>query len=497
MKILLVQPSGTGIPHMGLMYISAALKKDGYSDITLCSIQNNPSFPERSYDYYIDFLKENKPDIVGITSESPVWHEAAKLCEDAKKYGTFVIVGGPGPSSMPDKIFSKFTTIDALVFGEGDNTISQIVERIENSEDFEGINGVIYRKNDKIIKNNPNPLIKNLDGLPFPDRDILNMNHYHTPFTILTSRGCPYDCCFCFKPVHGRVWRARSPKNVVDEIEYLIKKYKGWFEKSNRIISIQDDNFNLDKQRVKDIADEIIKRNIRAKFTFVNGLHVRTVDLEMFQEMKEAGTVEIWFGVDAGSKNILNKLGKSIDNDMVRNAVALARKAKIPRVGAHFIIGLPEETPETAKEALEFAKSLKLDVVGFNHANILPGTKLWEWVQKNGTLLWPRKDEFDFSMYRQLAGMPIFETKEFIKEDRIKAYNEAICYTDRLMKRKLLSYKTIARHLSEVKSPQDLIWLIRNGIRYIFSKDLARSFSKTSKPSRYKEPGLGCETPSS
>lgn len=471
MKIVFVQPIGSGTPHLGLMYLIGVLKKEGYEDIHLVSLTEPPASEKRSYKYLMNLLKQ-KPDIVGVTSTTPEWTKAAEICKVAKEYSDVVMVGGPGPSIFPIEILEKYPFIDVVVFGEADNTIHKIVDRIERHISLEGIKGTAYRDNGKIIMNDPNPLIKDLDSIPYPDRDcLLDIETYHAPFSVFTSRGCPHGCVFCFKPVHGNVWRARSAQNVVDEIEFLLSKYPKTAKRIGRTISFADDIFNFDINRAKQICDEIIARNLDIKLVFENGFHVRHVDYELFQKLKKAGCVDLWFGVDSGHPEILKKIKKGITVDMVREAVKLARKAGIPMIGAHFIIGLTDETIETARSTIALAKQLDLDAMGFNHANILPGTELWNWVMKHGKLLYPIEN-MDYSMYKQLNAIPVFETPEFSAEQRKKVYSEAVALMDSVFRRNCLSPRKILKTALSLRSLDDILWASKKLYTILLKKNL-------------------------
>lgn len=483
MKIVFVEPVGTGVPPMGLMYLVAMLKKNGFTDVELISLTKDNVSKRRSMDYLLEKLKE-KP-IVGITSMTPLWTEAVKIAGLAKENGCKVLVGGPGPSIWKEKLLEKYPFIDFVVFGEGEQVITPLIKAIQEDKEPKDIPGVIYRnETGKIIVGPANPLIKDLDSLPFADRDCIDLKTFHGPFSVLASRGCPYNCAFCFKPVHGTVFRPRSPKNVADEMEWLLKTYPGIAKEFDYRIVIADDIFNLDMKRAKDIADEMVRRKLNCKLVFVNGLHVKHVDLELMQKLKAAGTVELWFACDAGSEKVLANLGKGITLDMVRNAVKLARQAGIPKIGMHFVIGLENETLETAREAIAFAKSLNLDEIGFNHANVLPGTRLWDYALKHGKLLF-ETDGFDFSAFKQ-QGFPFFETPEFPKEDRIKVFNEAIELMDSVRRKHTLRPSNVLKFISTLKSPADVLWALDRARTFFFSKHL-RLQKKKPQPSKLTE----------
>jgi len=404
------------------------------------------------------------------------------LIHIARPHCKKIILGGPHSTLFREKILDACPEIDILVCGEADNTIDKLVKAIEKKEPLNKIRGLIYKKNKKIIATKPNDYITNLDDYPFPDRECINMSSYHAPLAILTSRGCPYNCEFCFKTVTGYKWRGRSAESVVKEIEYLITKYPHIANGPYKSISIVDDTFNYDIKRAKKICDLIIKKNLNVEIRSVNGFHAKNTDLELFQKAKKAGFKEIWFGIESGNDKILQNLRKGITKDDVRRAVKLAREAGIEMIGGHFILGLSCETPETARDTIEFAKELKLDNLGFNHANVLPGTRLWDYVQKHGRILY-EYDEMDFSKFRQMAGYPIIETPEFTKEQRIKVHQEAMQVSAKIIRKRTMSPKNIKRFIFRRNSSKDALWALKRVYELYFKTKTDAWRHKKRKPS--------------
>lgn len=487
MKVLFVEPVGTGLPPMGVLYLSSALKEHGYKDIKLASVaESEPSY-KRSKQYLMDCLEE-KPDFVGITATTPVLIKAIEIAKLAKGHGCFVMIGGAGAANIGKKILERYSFVDALCMGEAELTIVKIVgcvEKDKHQPTFFGITGIVWRSEGEIIANKPASLIKDLNALPFPDRSLLDFNTYHGAFSIITSRGCPFNCSFCFKPIHKNIFRGRTPKNVAMEIQDIVERFPEQFKDSDRIIVIADDIFNCDLERAKKVLNAIKDMEVKIKVVAVNGFHVKPVDFELLEKFKEAGGIVLWFGVDSGSEEILSKLGKGITPDMVREAFKLAKKAGIETVGGHFIIGLEGETPATARETIAFAKSLPLDEVGFNHANVLPETRLWDWVMENGKLLYPT-DGIDFFHYQQLKGKPVFETPEFTKEEREKAFEEATALTDKVRRRNTLKPKKILRFILSLRSFGDVLWAFDRAKVFFYSRNL-RLAKKAMKPSQLRK----------
>ena len=227
MKILIIQPYGSSQPPLGLCQLSAELKQAGYTDIVLVDLLRGDIdlySPVRTKEYLMEQLKR-KPDAVLITASTATFREAREIAQLARPYGRVLLIGGPHATTFQEKVLEKTSEFDLVVYGEADETIVPVMKQIENGCDFSGITGIIYRKDGKIVKNPPTPVIMDLDKLPFPDRDVLDIDSYAGPFTIMTSRGCPHACTFCSRPVTGKIFRGRSAKNVVDELEFLLNKY--------------------------------------------------------------------------------------------------------------------------------------------------------------------------------------------------------------------------------------------------------------------------------
>ncbi|HOJ86980.1 MAG TPA: radical SAM protein, partial [Elusimicrobiales bacterium] len=279
-KILLIKAKcnnffGEAQPPLGLLYISASLKKEGYSEIALFEAEK---YSERYKEKLKEILDIHNPDIVGIsaiTAESVSAHKMAEIIKNFNPKIT-VIIGGPYPSHYPEYA-TKDKNIDFTVIGEGEKTVVEILKHIENGrEKINEIRGIAYKKNDSIITNPPAILIDNLDEIPIPDWGLIDFESYsnfipQSPFlygkkyaVILTSRGCPWHCTYCHN-IFGKKFRAHSPQRVIKEMEILYKEY------GVENIEITDDIFNLDLERAKKILKEKSQRLPDVKLFFVNG----------------------------------------------------------------------------------------------------------------------------------------------------------------------------------------------------------------------------------
>lgn len=372
-------------PPLGILYIAAYLKKYSKYNVAILDAQ----VEELNYDEnFKTRIKELNPDVIGITAMTPTLvdvFKTIKLIKETEKEQNkkiIIAVGGPHPTIFPEETVS-LPDIDYVITGEGEIPFLKLVEAIENKLDLKKIKGLVYKKEGEIINNKSADFIENLDSLPFPARYLTPIKKYNSILagdkiitTMMTSRGCPYRCVFCDRPHLGKKFRARSAKNVVDEMEECTKM--GIDE-----ILIYDDTFTVQKQRVLDICNEILKRNL--KIIWDIRARVNTVDEELIKKLKQAGCTRIHFGVEAGTEKILRILNKGITIDQIKNAFRLAAKYKIETL-AYFMIGSPTETREDIKKSIKLAKKINPNFV---HATILtpyPATKLYYWALEKGVI---------------------------------------------------------------------------------------------------------------
>ncbi len=218
-------------------------------------------------------------------------------------------------------------------------------------------------------------MIKDLDALPYPARHLFRLDEYplYAPtgeqmLTVLSSRGCPYNCSFCFKGIVGRTYRQRSPQNITDELEHLMHTY------GVRNFYFIDDLFTIDVRRLDKILDHFIERNMDIRWQCL--ARVDRVNPDLLAKMYRAGCREIHYGIESGNPEVLKRTAKHINLDRVRDAVTWTEEVGI-RAKGYFILGLPGDNEETIEETIEFAASLPLTEAMFSIATPFPGTQLW------------------------------------------------------------------------------------------------------------------------
>jgi anaerobic magnesium-protoporphyrin IX monomethyl ester cyclase len=371
-------------------------------------------------------ITDFKPDMVAIEIPFSGWSKTSfEVVSIAKKInrGITVVLFGLHPSSRPEACLEN-ADVNFVVIGEPENTVSELVEALEGGKhDFKGIAGLGFRENGKVVLNANRGIIENLDSLPFPARHLLPMDVYaqavkqnplrgeiHKPYTIvITSRGCPYNCVFCSNSiVWGKQWRPRSPKNVVDELQEIIKTF------GIEQVDFSDDNMTLDRQRMVEICDLIVQRHLLFEWFTPNGIRADSLDEALLRKMKAAGCKKIRIAPESGVQRIVNDvIKKNQDLKNVEQAVALCKKVGI-NVGCFFVIGLIGETKADIEKTIEFAYKLKrlgADTFIFSIAMPLYGTAFYEQAKMGGFL------REGFCDYALAATEPQVETPEWSARD--------------------------------------------------------------------------------
>jgi len=405
-KIILVNPNyfeqiyghamvraGTtrGLFNLGLLCIAAPLLKAGHS-VKLVDL----NVDNKSNDYLADVLREFHADFVGITATTPLIKSAYAIASVVKSFDPSikVITGGPHSTAMPEAVLNE-SVVDCVVTGEGDLILKQVVE-----EGFSpSIPNLYYKDGCKIIASkDQGHFIANLNDLPFPSYDLLDSSKYSqspllvekNPVAYLeTSRGCYAKCSFCNKNIHGYKMRMKTPGRVVDEIEHFLGN-------GFREIHFIDDNFTADLRRAGAICEEILRRGLRFPWVPRGGLRVDRVTPELLSLMKKAGCHRAPFGVESGSQRIIDSFGKMTTLDQARNAVKWAKQAGL-ETEAYFMIGLPGETEQDLEKTIQFAVELDPDFVKFATAIPLPGTTMFETMEKNGHIKTRDWEKYDFA----------------------------------------------------------------------------------------------------
>ncbi len=413
LKITLINPpQATRYPQppIGLALIGAILEKEGYP-VNLLDANALRLMPE-------DVSKAiPAADVVGITAMTPTIGTALRIARHLKKDrpGLKIIIGGPHVTLLPEETLSSSSDVDIIVRGEGDETIIELLRAIESGRPLDDIAGISYVADGKIVHTIDRTSSVDMDSLPYPAYHLLPWNKYrpHPPHgrqmpfgAIVTSRGCPYHCAYCSKPVFGSRFRAQNPERVVEEIAYLQRKFV------IKEIAFYDDSFTLDKKRVHAIADRIIEKKLKVAWTCET--RVNLVDKELLLKMKQSGCYSIAYGIETASPEILKTLQKDITLEQVETAVRNSREVGL-QVTGYFMLGSPGETPETIQQTIKFAKKLKVDFAQFSVTTPFPGTELYDIYMhdKKESIAW---EKFVYAGTDNPA-TPVFESDTLSRED--------------------------------------------------------------------------------
>jgi anaerobic magnesium-protoporphyrin IX monomethyl ester cyclase len=378
MKVVLVGPKWNKLvnsyPSLGLGYIAAVLEQEGH-EVKVIDMGLRPSLPvedEMQPVFAFD------PDLVGFTSMSTSHHSierAAKLVKE--QLGCTTLIGGPHATTLPELTLSD-PNFDFLIHGEGEEPARQLVRVLaRGSTDWQGILGLGYKTKDGEIKiNSEAPLIPNLDDVPYPARHLFDLEAYPLfdptgarMLTVLSSRGCPYNCSFCFKGIVGRTYRHRSPDNVIGELQQCMDRY------GVRSFYFIDDLFTIDVRRLDAFCDRVIEVGLDIRWQCL--ARVDRVTLPILKKMYKAGCREVHYGVESGNPEVLKATAKHVNLAQVKQAAAWTDEVGIRGKG-YFILGLPGDNDKTIEDTISFAESLPLDEAMFSIATPFPGTRMWD-----------------------------------------------------------------------------------------------------------------------
>jgi radical SAM superfamily enzyme YgiQ (UPF0313 family) len=437
---------------LGTLYVASSLLKAGH-EVRLF----NGAFI--THEEIMNGVTAFKPQVAGIYSTAFGWHKAKKTGADIKRLDDriFTCVGGPFPIAAQDRCLREGGEgFDAVITGEGELTTVELLERLQSGETLEGVQGVIYSEKGKIVHNPARPLVKDLDSLPFPNRELLGDANLYLPppatyrrkpvAVMLTSRGCNRRCIYCFQIDRERRSgiRYRSIENVLDEIELCLNQ--GFKE-----IKFIDDTFAEDYDRAMALASEITKRGL--DFTWFASACVNQVDRPLLKAFRDAGCWAILFGAESGVQKNLNTIKKGTTLEQIWRAVKMAQEVGL-KVQTTFMFGIPGETSDEVLKTIEFACKLNPDIASFHAITPFPGTSLYDNHDQYGTI---SDDLTDFT-YQGAAFIPNTMSKREIIELRKLAFRRFYTRPSFLIKR-LFELKNRNDLMVALRSVKSLFWL--------------------------------------
>jgi anaerobic magnesium-protoporphyrin IX monomethyl ester cyclase len=457
-RVALVNPPAlAGVFHhhpylpMGLAYLAAVLEEKGSEVLVLDCIASGVDQTQLKQK-----LAEFNPNVVGISSMTPMVLSTMMAAKGAKEAcpNATVVLGGPHATFMDKEILQNEPSVDIIVRGEGEFTLSELAQRIVNGVGLNSADGISYRHQGQIVQNPTRPYIQNLDDLPYPAYKHFPLEKYRLFgklfFPVITSRGCPFQCNFCTTSrILGKQYRVRSPKNIGHELELLKREY------SADSFTFYDDTLTLDKKRLYDICDEIKSRRINIPWDCQT--RVDQISEEMFAKMKATNCQQVFFGAESGCQTILNAVNKRTTVEQNEAAIKMAKKAGL-FVAISIIIGYPGETAEMRKETFEFLRRAEPDDVYLCIATPYPGTELRKEVERLGY-----KMSGDWSRYDTTT--PVFENPLLSDEEALKLRKEFYdsFYSPKYALRHTFKRNFYSRVMARV-AMNHLVWRIKSHI---------------------------------
>jgi radical SAM superfamily enzyme YgiQ (UPF0313 family) len=418
-------------PHIGLAYVVAYVRSRGIEVEVLDANAERLNFDDLEFR-----IRKIKPDVVGITANTLQIKDAHKSAGVVKKIDKNIktIIGGYHVTAIPKETLIEFENFDFGVYGEGEITAYELIRAIMGDSKFDDVKGIVWRKDDKVIVNDSRPQIEDLDSLPFPAYELFPLGKYNSYFLdnkkrlnylnpfinqkivevpLTTSRGCPYQCVFCARPMGNNV-RKRSPENVVKEISHLVENLK-----VNRIIFC-DETLTLDTERGSKICDQIIENGFHKKVEWLCETRVDCVTKDLLKKMHEAGCVYLGYGIDSGNDEILKAIKKNSTVQQARDAVRWTKEAGI-KVFASCIIGHMEDTKETIRQTIDLAFEIDPEFVAFSMLTPFPGTEVHKIASKEMGI-----NSNDWDKYGKQMGdalIPKNLTRKELERIQFKAYS--------------------------------------------------------------------------
>lgn len=390
----------SGDPPLGLALLAAITRQTADADVAIL----DATF-DHSFDRIASRFDAERPDIVGIYFDSIMYNDGVRVARMARERRIFTVVGGPHATVLPETLVHE---ADLVVLGEGDETLPEIVRKFPLTG-CDDIRGLCFRAGGEVRQSSPREFVRDLDRLPFPKWDLLDMGNYlrhwnyldsvdmrRTGTTVIASRGCPFGCTYCqptLRRLFGPKLRMRNPENVVAELAELKARYK-----VNGVF-FHDDTLTARRGWVLEFCDRLERE--RLDLLWACNTRANTLDEPLMRRMHAVGLRNLHLGIESGSERILREVyRKGIELDEVRRVVDCARRVGVTVLG-FFMLGAPTETPNEVERTIRFARSLRLDEATFAITSPLPGTYLHDRIAGD---VYPMSVNFaDFDYYSQRA----------------------------------------------------------------------------------------------
>lgn len=438
-------------PPLGLLYIASTLLECGHEvKVIDCDAE----------DGYEEIIKETCrsfcPDVAGFYAFTWTYRKAARLAGIVKSLvpGVTTVIGGPNATSFP-KLSLQYGDFDYAVKSEGEETVKELMEAVAGKRLPENIPGLAYKVNGRVLENENRPFIQDLNSISFPARQLVHMDRYSDIFsrekgltTMVASRGCPYNCSFCDRKNRmGKIWRSRSPANVIREMQQIMAEY------GIREFMFFDDNFVIDRDWVFKFCRELEKAGLDVLWEIRT--RVDTVDEQVLKAIKEAGCYRIRFGFESGDNAILKIMKKGITVEQSLECARLCHKVGIEMFG-YFILGAPGETEETMERTIELAVEIEPHFALFSKFVPYPCTEAFQWAVDHDYIdesYWVKflaGEDLDSNPVLDQRQLPAHIVERYVDKANRRFYFRP-CYIFRSL-RGIRNPKQLGRHLRIAKT---------------------------------------------
>lgn len=372
-------------PPLGILYMASVLQNHGIEVSALDQAAERYSLKDT-----VNWVKKEDPDILGFSTLTSSSRTAALIAKEVKEENPNIttVFGNFHATFNAERILANYPYVDIIVRGEGEETSLELAKCLEKGNPLKTVLGITFRNKNHIVPTPDRPLIKDLDSIPFPDRDLLDVE-YHSAIvganvapkkftSILSSRGCIYRCrfCGCTKFARNR-WRPRSAEDTLKELELLVSE-------GYRQFLFVDDSFTMNPKRVTKLCREITKEKMDIQWICEG--RVDHCSYEMLRAIAKAGCRVMYFGIESANQRILDYYRKQTTPEQAEKAAKTARKAGIEILVGSFIVGAPIETRQEIVNTLKFPKKLGVDIPQFNILGAFPGNDIWEELRAKGIL---------------------------------------------------------------------------------------------------------------
>lgn len=382
---------------LGAMYLATAIRNKNPNETRICDLRLHISESR----YFEEQLRDFRPEVLGISAMAYEADEAIKLCEQSKNIDPDIttVIGGPCVSTFESELI-KNENVDFTCHGEGEILFPSLIESLKNGKHRPQIPGLGYQKRgEAFICPREIPEVP-LEDFGFPAWDLIELEKYfdlprqgqifarREYMSVFTSRGCPFRCAYCHN-VFGKKFRSRSCEHVMEELTTLHNFYH------IREISILDDSFNIDRNRLLSIADKVTGSGLDLKFNFSNGIRADMADDEVLAALKKMGTYKLAVAVETASPRLQKMIHKNAKLDKLKKIIETADEMEMITWG-FFMLGFPTETEDEVLKTVRFARKSRLHLASFNIVNPYPGTELFEIADLSSENRESVTDSYDF-----------------------------------------------------------------------------------------------------